>query len=150
MANLTKIVETLSREINWEKESEKKEISAYLIKALYNFEKNMVPIYEDKTGNTLDTIQFIEWYFKNKVRKQSMVIGSTKDTKGAWLQVLQVCNRVNNYMTSEGIVDDAFFTSKNKEFFKSVIGLCNSGRRKGNLTPEKEIKAQITARCDSF
>ena len=150
LANLTKIVETLSREINWEKESEKKEISAYLIKALYNFEKNMVPIYEDKTGNTFDTIQFIEWYFKNKVRKQSMVIGSTKDTKGAWLQVLQVCNRVNNYMTSEGIVDDAFFTSKNKEFIKSVIGLCNSGRRKGNLTPEKEIKAQITARCDSF
>ena len=61
-----------------------------------------------------------------------------------FIKVLQVCNRVNNYMTSEGIVDDVF-TSKNKEFFKSVIGLCNSGRRKGNLTPEKEIKAQITA-----
>jgi hypothetical protein len=150
LANLTEIVESLSKEINWDKESEQKEISAYLIKALYNFDKIMVPIYEEKTGETLDTIEFIKWYFKNKVRKQSMVIGSTKDTKGAWLQVLQVCNRVNNYMTSEGLVEDAFFTSKNKAFFQSVIDLCNSGRRKGNLTPEKEIKGQITARCDSF
>ena len=64
------------------------------------------------TEMIIDTIQFIEWYFKNKVRKQSMVIGSTKDTKGVYFKVLQVCNRVNNYMTSEGIVDDAFFTVK--------------------------------------
>lgn len=150
LEELTDIVKTLSTEINWDKESESKEISAYLIKALYNFDKIMVPIYEEKTGETLNTIEFIRWYFKNKVRKQSMVIGSTKDTKGAWLQVLQVCNRVNNYMTSEGLIDEAFFTSRNKTFVKSVIELCNTGRKKGNLTPEKEIKGQITARCDSF
>lgn len=147
---LTSIVQSLSTEINWDKESDSKEISAYLIKALYNFDKIMVPIYEETTGQTFDTIEFIKWYFKNKVRKQSMVIGSTKDTKGAWLQVLQVCNRVNNYMTSEGLVEEAFFTSKNKSFVQSVINLCNTGRKKGNLTPEKEIKGQITARCDSF
>jgi glutaredoxin 2 len=147
---LKEIVESLSTEINWDKESESKEISSYLVKALYNFDKIMVPIYEEKTGETFDTIEFIRWYFKNKVRKQSMVIGSTKDTKGAWLQVLQVCNRVNNYMTSEGFVEEAFFTSKNKSFVQSVINLCNANRKKGNLTPEKEIKGQITARCDSF
>ena len=83
---------------------------------------------------------------KSKSTKKS----STKDTKGAWLQVLQVCNRVNNYMTSEGLIEEAFFTSKNKCFVQSVINLCNTGRKKGNLTPEKEIKGQITARCDSF
>jgi len=147
---LTKIVKTLSEEINWDKESDSKEISAYLIKALYNFDKVVVPIYEEKTGKTFDTCDFIVGYFKNKVRKQSMVIGSTKDTKGAWLQVLQVCNRVNNYMTCEGIVEEAFFTSKNKDFVNAITNLCNSNRKKGNLTPEKEIKGQIVARCDSF
>lgn len=147
---LTNIVRTLSEVINWDKESDSKEISAYLIKALYNFDKVVVPVYEEKTGESFNTLEFIRGYFKNKVRKQSMVIGSTKDTKGAWLQVLQVCNRVNNYMTNEGIVDEAFFTSKNKEFVKAMIELCNSGRKKGNLTPEKEIKGQIIARCDSF
>jgi len=147
---LANIVQTLSTEINWNKESDSKEISAYLIKALYNFDKIMVPIYEEKTGETFDTVEFIRWFFGNKVRKQSMMIGSTKDTKGAWLQVLQVCNRVNNYMTQEGLVEDAFFISKNKTFVQSVVNLCNSGRKKGNLTPEKEIKGQITARCDSF
>lgn len=147
---LTKITKTLSEEINWDKESPSKEISAYLIKALYNFDKVVVPIYEEKTDKTFDICNFIKGYFKNKVRKQCMVIGNSKDTKGAWLQVLQVCNRVNNFMTSEGIVEEAFFTSKNKDFVNAIIKLCNSGRKKGNFTPENEIKAQITARCNSF
>lgn len=147
---LREITQTLAEEINWDKESPSKEISAYLIKALYNFTKVVAPVYEEKTGEFFDTIKFIRAYFENKVRKQSMMIGSTKDTKGAWLQVLQVCNRVNNYMTNEGLVEEAFFTSKNKAFVNAIIQLCNSGRKKGNLTPEKEIKSQIVARCDSF
>ena len=64
--------------------------------------------------------------------------------------VIKAYDWLSNYMTSEGLSDEAFFTSKNKSFVQSVINLCNSGRKKGNLTPEKEIRGQITARCDSF
>ena len=147
---LQDITRTLSEEINWDKESASKEISAYLIKALYNFYKIVIPVYEDETGKSFDLIEFIREYFKNQTRKQSMVIGNTKDTKGAWLQVLQVCKRVNTYMTDTGIVDSAFFVSKQKSFVDAIKKLCNCNCKKDNLTPELEIKNQIIARCDSY
>ena len=118
--------------------------------ALYNFYKIVIPVYEDETGKSFDLIEFIREYFKNQTRKQSMVIGNTKDTKGAWLQVLQVCKRVNTYMTDTGIVDSAFFVSKQKSFVDAIKKLCNCNCKKDNLTPELEIKNQIIARCDSY
>ena len=144
---LLDITRTLSDNINWDKESDNKEISAYVIKAFYNFSTYLSQHIETKKGETFNVTQFIVEYFSNPARRQQNLIGSTKDIKGAWLQALVLCGKINLHMTDKGIWDEPVLDIKNKGFVKAVINLCNKGRRKDNVVPESIIKKHIKNYC---
>ena len=144
---LLDITRTLSENINWDKESDNKEISAYVIKAFYNFSTYLSQHIETKKGETFNVTQFIVEYFSNPARRQQNLIGSTKDIKGAWLQALVLCGKINLHMTDKGIWDEPVLDIKNKGFVKAVINLCNKGRRKDNVVPESIIKKHIKNYC---
>ena len=144
---LLDITRTLSENINWDKESDNREISAYVIKAFYNFSTYLSQHIETKTAKSFDTPQFIIEYFSNPARRQQNLIGSTKDIKGAWLQALVLCGKINLHMTDKGIWDEPVLDAKNKGFVKAVVNLCNKGRKKDNVVPEAIIKKHIKNYC---
>tara|TARA_B100001996_G_C18621641_1_gene577963 strand:- start:60 stop:1262 length:1203 start_codon:yes stop_codon:yes gene_type:complete len=144
---LIDITRTLSENINWDKESDNKEISAYVVKAFYNFSTYLSPHIESKTAPSFDTPQFIIEYFSKPARRQQQLIGCTKDIKGAWLQALVLCGKINLHMTDNGVWDEPILHTKNKGFVKAVVNLCNKGRRKDNVVPEAIIKKHIKNYC---
>ena len=47
---LRTIVQTLCNSVDWDKEKPEKELSAYLLRAFYNFEKRLQPLLDDAKG----------------------------------------------------------------------------------------------------
>ena len=50
LVELRDIVQTLCNTLDWEREAPKKELSVYLIRAFYNFEKRLHPLLDDAMG----------------------------------------------------------------------------------------------------
>ena len=93
---LRSVVQTLCNTLDWDREAPKKELSVYLIRAFYNFEKRLHPLLDDAMGGLgyhFDILEHIEEFFAKKPQK--MYLGSTSIDKKPWQHLVKVADRVN-------------------------------------------------------
>ena len=129
--------------VDWEKEKPNKEISAYLLRAFYNFEKRLHPLLDDAMGGlgiNFDLTLHIEEYFSNYNVKR--YLGSTTTDKKPWQHLVKVANNVNDYLIRSGQLDDSFFKlksgKKNSKFFEEVYKLANPTNKSSVSVDEVE------------
>jgi len=140
---LKTIVQTICNSVDWEKEKPNKEISAYLLRAFYNFEKRLHPLLDDAMGGlgiNFDLTLHIEEYFSNYNVKR--YLGSTTTDKKPWQHLVKVANNVNDYLIRSGQLDDSFFKlksgKKNSKFFEEVYKLANPTNKSSVSVDEVE------------
>lgn len=123
---LKDIVQSICNAVDWEKEKPKKELPAYLLRGLYNFEKRLHPLLDDamnESGASFDIIEHIEDYFSKLTLNR--YLGSTTTDKKPWQHLIKTANHVNNYLIQEGYQTDSFFNKKNQKFVDAIYALAN-------------------------
>lgn len=129
---LQTIVQTLCNSVDWDKEKPNKELSAYLLRALFNFEKRLHPMLDDAMGGlgyNFDITQHIESYFSLYPLKR--YLGSTSTDKKPWQHLVKTANHVNNSLIESGQVTDSFFNIRNKSFVEAIFKLANPTSKAG-------------------
>ena len=120
---LKSIVQTLCNSVDWEKEKPAKELSAYLLRGFYNFEKRLHPLLDDVLGESFELTDHIEDYFNNmRIRNY---LGSTSTDKKPWQHLVKVANEVNKFLIKKNLMDDSFFNLKKIKFVKEIYNLAN-------------------------
>ena len=120
---LKSIVQTLCNSVDWEKEKPVKELSAYLLRGFYNFEKRLHPLLDDVLGESFELTDHIEDYFNNmRIRNY---LGSTSTDKKPWQHLVKVANEVNKFLIKKNLMDDSFFNLKKIKFVKEIYNLAN-------------------------
>ena len=120
---LKSIVQTLCNSVDWEKEKPAKELSAYLLRGFYNFEKRLHPLLDDVLGESFELTDHIEDYFNNmRIRNY---LGSTSTDKKPWQHLVKVANEVNKFLIKKNLMDDSFFNLKKIKFVEEIYNLAN-------------------------
>jgi hypothetical protein len=143
---LKNIVQTICNSVDWEKEKPNKELSAYLLRGFYNFEKRLHPLLDDAIGGlgiSFDLNLHIENFFKDYTLKR--YLGSTSTDKKPWQHLVKVANHVNDYLIKEGQIVDSFFNLKNSKFVDEIFKLANP-TSKSSVSLD-EIKNYIRGYC---
>ena len=139
ISELRDIMQTICNTLDWEREAPKRELSVYLIRAFYNFEKRLHPLLDDALGGlgyTFDILQHIEEYFAKKPQK--MYLGSTTLDKKPWQHLIKVADRVNEALVESGQgIDTPFFSLARSKFVDQVYALANPSMGK-TKTPRVE------------
>ena len=146
LETLKDIVQALCNSVDWEKEKPSKELSAYLLRGFYNFEKRLHPLLDDAMGGlgiNFDIIKHIEDYFAAYVLKR--YLGSTTSDKKPWQHLIKTANHVNDYLIRSGQIEDSFFNHKNKKFVDAVFALANPTSKVG--VERSEIENYIKGYC---
>ena len=141
---LRDIIQTICNSVDWENEKPSREISVYLIRAFYNFEKRLHPILDDHMGTLglpFDICEHIENYFS--IFDMFSYLGSTSSHKKPWMHLIKVAKHVNEYLVREGGEKKPFFTIKKKPFLNAIDELANPGSKR--TVPMDEIKSYINA-----
>ena len=120
---LKSIVQTLCNSVDWEKEKPVKELSAYLLRGFYNFEKRLHPLLDDVLGESFELTDHIEDYFNNmRIRNY---LGSTSTDKKPWQHLVKVANEVNKFLIKKNLMDDSFFNLQKIKFVEEIYNLAN-------------------------
>lgn len=144
---LKDIVQTLCNSVDWEKEQPSMEISAYLLRAFYNFEKRLHPLLDDAMGGigiNFDMTSHIEDYFSSFVLKR--YLGSTSTDKKPWQHLVKTANQVNDYLIKSGQTNDSFFHVKNNKFVDEIYALANPTSK--SAVSIDEVKNYIKGYCN--
>lgn len=144
---LQNIVQTLCNAVDWEKEKPNKELSAYLLRALYNFEKRLHPLLDDAMGGigiNFDISEHIEEYFSSFTLKR--YLGSTSTDKKPWQHLVKTANHVNTTLIKSGQITDSFFNLSNKQFVEAIYKLANPYSKVVNVSMD-EVKNYIRGYC---
>ena len=151
---LRDIVQTLCNSLDWEREAPKKELSVYLMRGFYNFEKRLHPLLDDAMdgfGYQFDILEHIEEFFANKPQK--MYLGSTTMDKKPWQHLVKVADRVNESLieSNQGI-DTPFFSLQRSKFVDAVYALANPsmGKRKTESVERELIEKYIRIHVRNF
>jgi len=141
---LKNIVQTLCNSVDWEKEKPSKELSAYLLRGFYNFEKRLHPLLDDVLEDPFELTDHIEDYF-NKMRIRNY-LGSTSTDKKPWQHLIKVANEVNKFLIKKNLMDDSFFNLKRTKFVDEIYNLANP-TSKAAVSIE-EVKNYIRGYCN--
>ena len=150
---LRDIVQTICNTLDWEREAPKKELSVYLIRAFYNFEKRLHPLIDDAVkgiGYHFDVLEHIEEYFGK--RPQKMYLGSTSIDKKPWQHLVKVADRVNEALIESGQTDAPFFSLQRSKFVDAVYALANPsmGKSKREAVDRDLIEKYIKVHVRNF
>ena len=148
---LRDIVQTLCNTLDWDREAPKRELSVYLIRGFYNFEKRLHPLLDDAVGGLgyqFDILEHIEEFFAKKT--QNTYLGSTTIDKKPWQHLVKVADHVNTALIESGQRDSPYFSLQSSRFVDAVYALANPamGKNKKETVDmeliEKYIKVHIT------
>ena len=150
---LRDIVQSICNTLDWEREAPKKELSVYLIRAFYNFEKRLHPLIDDAVkglGFQFDILDHIDDYFTK--RPQKMYLGSTSIDKKPWQHLVKVADRVNEALIESGQTDSPFFSLQRSKFVDAVYALANPtmGKRKTESVDRDLIEKYIKVHVRNF
>lgn len=123
---LRNIVQTICNSVDWENEKPEKEISSYLIRGFYNFDKRLQPLLDDAMGGLgipFNLNSHIEDYFSDYNLKR--YLGSTSTDKKPWQHLVKVANNVNAYLIKNKLSKNSFFNNSNKKFVDEIFNLAN-------------------------
>ena len=145
---LKDIIQTICNTVRWQDEKPSREISVYLIRGFYNFEKRLHPILDDGMGGvsySFDLLEHIENYFSIFVL--SKYLGSTTTDKKPWMHLIKVAAHVNDFLIREkgNPFQGSFFTYKNKKFVEAITALANPTAK--ITVGKEEIKSYINLYC---
>ena len=145
---LRDIIQTICNTVRWQDEKSSREISVYLTRGFYNFEKRLHPILDDGIGGitfSFDLLEHIENYFA--IFTLSNYLGSTTTDKKPWMHLIKVAKHVNEFLIREkgNPFQGSFFTLKNKKFVAAITALANPT---STITVSKEeIESYIKLYC---
>ena len=154
LGELRDIVQTLCNTLDWEREAPKKELSVYLLRAFYNFEKRLHPLIDDAMGGLgyqFDILDHIETWFAKKPQK--MYLGSTTIDKKPWQHLVKVADRVNESLIESGQrIDTPFFSLSRPKFVDAVYALANPsmGKTKSVAVSRDHIEKYIKVHVRNF
>jgi hypothetical protein len=141
---LKSIVQTLCNSVDWEKEKPAKELSAYLLRGFYNFEKRLHPLLDDVLGESFELTDHIEDYFNNmRIRNY---LGSTSTDKKPWQHLVKVANEVNKFLIKKNLMDDSFFNLKKIKFVKEIYNLANPTSK--SAVSMDDVQSYIRGNCN--
>ena len=141
---LKSIVQTLCNSVDWEKEKPVKELSAYLLRGFYNFEKRLHPLLDDVLGESFELTDHIEDYFNNmRIRNY---LGSTSTDKKPWQHLVKVANEVNKFLIKKNLMDDSFFNLKKIKFVKEIYNLANPTSK--SAVSMDDVQSYIRGNCN--
>jgi hypothetical protein len=143
---LKDIVQTLCNSVDWEKEKPEMEISSYLLRGLYNFEKRLHSLLDDAMGGlgiNFNMTAHIEDFFSTFTVKR--YLGSTSTDKKPWQHLVKSANNVNNYLIKSGQITDSFFNVKNQKFVDEIYALANP-TSKSSVSAD-DVKNYIRCYC---
>jgi hypothetical protein len=143
------IVQTLCNSVDWEKEKPAKELSAYLLRGFYNFEKRLHSLLDDAlsdSGETFDLNEHIEDYFGNSNMRLRNYLGSTSTDKKPWQHLVKVANEVNKFLIKKNLMDDSFFNIKKTKFVEAIYNLANPTSK--SAVSIDEVKNYIKGYCN--
>ena len=150
---LRSIVQTICNTLDWEKEAPKKELSVYLVRAFYNFEKRLHPLIDDAVqgmGYHFDILSHIETFFARKPQK--MYLGSTSIDKKPWQHLVKVADRVNEALVESGQINRPFFHLGSTKFVDAIYALANPsmGKAKKETVERELIEKYIKVHVKNF
>ena len=145
------IVSTIVNTVDWEKEmrshNASKELSVYLLRGLFNFEKRLKPLLEDGMGGigiNFDMCEHLEDYFNDYPIKQ--YLGSTSIDKKPWQHLVKVANEVNKYLSkNDRLTSGSFFHVKNDQFVQIIYRLANP--QKNSNVSMLDVTNYINVHC---
>jgi len=150
LEELRQMIITLCQTVDWDREKPNKEISVYLLRAFYNFEKRLHPLIDDAMcgmGYHFSITEHIESFFDKK--PINMYLGSTSTDKKPWQHLVKVADRANEALIESGQRDSPFFSLQSSKFVDAVYALANPtlGKTKTESvdkgTVEKYIKQHV-------
>lgn len=150
---LRQMIITLCQTVDWDREKPNKEISVYLLRALYNFEKRLHPLLEDAMGGIgykFSMTEHIESFFDNKPIK--MYLGSTSIDKKAWQHLVKVADHVNEVLIESGQINTPFFSLQREKFVDAIFALANPtmGKTKVEATSRETVEKYIKQHVRNF
>lgn len=143
------LVQTLCNSVDWEKEKPAKELSAYLLRGFYNFEKRLHPLLDDAlsdSGEIFDLNEHLEDYFGNSNMRLRNYLGSTSTDKKPWQHLVKVANEVNKFLIKKNLMDDSFFNIKKTKFVDAIYNLANPTSK--SAVSMEEVKNYIRGYCN--
>ena len=153
LEELRQMIITLCQTVTWDREKPNKEISVYLLRALYNFEKRLHPLIDDAMsgmGYHFSITEHIESFFDKKPIK--MYLGSTSTDKKPWQHLVKVADRVNEALIESGQRDSPFFSLQSSKFVDAVYALANPtmGKTKSESVDRETIEKYIKQHVRNF
>ena len=153
LEELRQMIITLCQTVDWEREKPNKEVSVYLLRAFYNFEKRLHPLLDDAMsgmGYQFSIIDHIESFFDKKPIK--MYLGSTSTDKKPWQHLVKVADRVNEALIESGQRDSPFFSLQSSKFVDAVYALANPtmGKTKTESVDRETIEKYIKQHVRNF
>ena len=150
LEDLRAIVKTIVNTVDWQRETTcrngQKELSVYLLRALFNFEKRLHPLLEDEMGGLgipFDMCNHVEEFFSNKPIKQ--YLGSTSIDKRPWQHLVKVAAHVNKELVEKDFMNENFFSLRNGQFFDIVFSLANP--TKNSNVPRSDVETYVRLHC---
>lgn len=153
LEELRQMIITLCQTVTWDREKPNKEISVYLLRALYNFEKRLHPLLDDAMGGMgyqFSITEHIESFFDKKPIK--LYLGSTSTDKRPWQHLIKVADRVNESLIESGQRDSPFFSLQSSKFVDAVYALANPtmGKTKTESVDRETIEKYIKQHVRNF
>ena len=153
LEELRQMIITLCQTVTWDREKPNKEVSVYLLRALYNFEKRLHPLLDDAMGGMgyqFSITEHIESFFDKKPIK--MYLGSTSTDKRPWQHLIKVADRVNESLIESGQRDSPFFSLQSSKFVDAVYALANPtmGKTKTESVDRETIEKYIKQHVRNF
>lgn len=153
LEELRQMIITLCQTVTWDREKPNKEVSVYLLRALYNFEKRLHPLLDDAMsgmGYEFNITEHIESFFDKKPIK--MYLGSTSTDKRPWQHLVKVADRVNESLIESGQRDSPFFSLQSSKFVDAVYALANPtmGKTKTESVDRETIEKYIKQHVRNF
>lgn len=153
LEELRQMIITLCQTVTWDREKPNKEVSVYLLRALYNFEKRLHPLLDDAMGGMgyqFSITEHIESFFDKKPIK--LYLGSTSTDKRPWQHLIKVADRVNESLIESGQRDSPFFSLQSSKFVDAVYALANPtmGKTKTESVDRETIEKYIKQHVRNF
>ena len=153
LEELRQMIITLCQTVTWDREKPNKEVSVYLLRALYNFEKRLHPLLDDAMGGMgyqFSITEHIESFFDKKPIK--MYLGSTSTDKKPWQHLVKVADRVNEALIESSQRDSPFFSLQSSKFVDAVYALANPtmGKTKTESVDRETIEKYIKQHVRNF